>query len=142
MYDLPSTAGHAAFGSHVWLPGFSLDHLLLCGPNDGGIKRGDRAETGDNAARPRPDVERGGSGEATGDPSSIGTGPGAHHDRSGEVDLDEGMQIRDADDPDLGITSGNDPGDDWAANTGPSRNSGRLSTNDPADRGSTLSDKK
>jgi hypothetical protein len=124
MYDLPTSAGNAAFSSAVWLPGFTIPAELALGPNDGGIKRGDRSDTGDNEARGKPEVGQGGSGvgDSTADPSSIGTGPGAHNDRTGELDVDEGLQIRDENDPDLGITSGDAPGDDWAANTGQTRN--------------------
>ena len=43
----------------------------MCGPNDGGIKRGDREETGDNEARPSEDGDLDGSGEITGDPSAL-----------------------------------------------------------------------
>jgi hypothetical protein len=55
------------------------------GVNDGGVKRGDREETGDLEARPRKDVSRGGSGVAggrggaegapTADPSALSGNP-------------------------------------------------------------------
>ncbi|HLJ45810.1 MAG TPA: hypothetical protein VKU01_07380 [Bryobacteraceae bacterium] len=72
-----------------------------CGPNDGGIKRGDRADTGDEEARPtrtRPDE----------DDDSLGT-----------ASIDD-LTIHPADDGALGMTDiGPIPPDDWAANTGP-----------------------
>ncbi|MDQ2898218.1 MAG: hypothetical protein M3Y07_00270 [Acidobacteriota bacterium] len=55
------------------------------GPNDGGIKRGDSAETGNLEARPTATVDAGGSGvhgggggpegHVTGQSSALGTGP-------------------------------------------------------------------
>jgi hypothetical protein len=43
---------------------YSPDFLpgLWCGQNDGGIKRGDRADTGDEKAQPTKGVGRDGSG--------------------------------------------------------------------------------
>ena len=71
-----------------------------CGPNDGGIKRGDRASTGDEQARP------------TQDPNDID--PDAVTD-----DIDD-LTIRGAGDGSLGLTNiGKKPPEDWAANTGP-----------------------
>ena len=96
----------------------------------GGIKRGDRADTGDLEARPNADASRAGSGSAspghvTGDPSSLGTeGPGASELDgtpldTGDTELDE-LTVLDAEDPDLGLTNiGDVPADDWAADTGP-----------------------
>ena len=57
----------------------------------------------------------------------------------------EGLSIVDATDPSLGLTDiGAIPADDWAANTGPSRNAaaGRgVSTKEMTDLSSTLSGK-
>jgi len=105
-----------------------------CGPNDGGIKRGDRAETGDNEARPTDGtgpggsgVYGGGSGFPTADPSSEGTADGTGSARiSAEddeplsnSDLDD-LEVLPADDGSLGLTDvGNRPAEDWAADTGP-----------------------
>ena len=36
------------------LPPYAAALALRLGPNDGGIQRGDRADTGDNEARPTP----------------------------------------------------------------------------------------
>ena len=97
----------------------------------GGIKRGDRAETGDLEARPNDGVSRagsgvhGGGGHATADPSSLGTeGPGVSELdgtplHTGDTEVDE-LTVMDAADPDLGLTNvGDIPADDWAADTGP-----------------------
>ena len=101
----------------------------------GGIKRGDRAETGDLEARPSDGVSRAGSGvhgggggaegHVTADPSSLGTeGPGATELvgtplHTGDTELDE-LTVMDAADPNLGLTNvGDIPPDDWAADTGP-----------------------
>jgi hypothetical protein len=67
--------------------------------NQGGIKRGDSAETGDLEAQPSETADNA-------DP---------------EEELDE-LTVKDADDPDLGLTDiGDIPADDWAADTGPTR---------------------
>jgi hypothetical protein len=75
-----------------------------CGPNDGGIKRGDSAETGDEEAGPTGGIH-----------------PEDEAESLGQADLDD-LTILDADDPSLGLTDiGEVPADDWAANTGPTR---------------------
>lgn len=75
--------------THVWF-----------GPNDGGIKRGDRGDTGDLQANVIPDK---------------------HRDLTADGALEE-LQVRDAHDPSLGLTNIDDvPPGDWAANTGPTR---------------------
>jgi len=57
----------------------------------------------------------------------------------------EDLTVVDADDPTLGLTDiGDIPPDDWAADTGPSRNPTELhglSTKKPRDRASSLSEK-
>ncbi|MEO8128547.1 MAG: hypothetical protein ABJF23_07280 [Bryobacteraceae bacterium] len=122
------------------------------GPNDGGIHRGEGFETGDNEAR-RPDgVGPDGSGVRAGD-----DGPGGMPtaDPSSEAEVlestanrgveMEGLSIVDADDPNLGLTGIDGvPPEDWAADTGPTRNPAAargLSTKRMADRSSTLSNK-
>ena len=99
--------------------------------NTGGIKRGDSAETGDLEAKPTETVTRagsgarggyagGGEGQVTADPSALGA-------QRGPVALDpdnilEDLTVKDADDPSLGLTDTEDePADDWAADTGPTR---------------------
>lgn len=73
---------------------------LCCGPNDGGIKRGDRADTGDLESRPTRD---------------------RHRDLVVDGALEE-LEIRDAHDPSLGLTNIDDvPPEDWAADTGPTQ---------------------
>jgi len=122
------------------------------GPNDGGIKRGDSMETGDEEARPTDGVGPDGSGVRSGDDGPAGMSTG---DPSSEAEVLssygysggglEDLSIVDADDPSLGLTDiGEIPADDWAADTGPSRNPSELhglTTKKPGDRGSTLSEK-
>jgi hypothetical protein len=91
--------------------------------NDGGIKRGDRADTGDNEAQPTVYPKR------SEDPTSVSV-------------LEE-LTVTDADDPKLGLTNiGDVPADDWAADTGPTH-SAEADVSDATrantDRGSTLS---
>lgn len=75
---------------------------LWCGPNDGGIKRGDSAETGDEEAGP-----------------TAGAEPEDDTESLGDTDLDD-LTVLNADDPSLGLTDiGGVPADDWAADTGP-----------------------
>jgi hypothetical protein len=73
---------------------------MWCGPNDGGIKRGDRDDTGDLQARPAPERHR-------------------------ELVVDGGLEeldVSDAHDPSLGLTNIDDvPPEDWAADTGPTQ---------------------
>lgn len=75
------------------------------GPNDGGIKRGDRADTGDDQADLIDGVGRGGSGwgkgpGATADPSAGEGAPG----NSGTPGNEDDLNILDENDPDLGTT--------------------------------------
>lgn len=88
----------------------------------GGIKRGDRAGTGDLEAQPTADADRTGSGagpNVTGDPSAGGENRGQTRLKPGDTNLDE-LTVKDASDPDLGLTDiGEVPPEDWAANTGP-----------------------
>jgi hypothetical protein len=87
---------------------------LKFGPNDGGIKRGDREVTGDEEARPTEGVDRGGSGvrgtgdgtsgQPTADPSAMPTKPTSR----GTPGVDPELDIRDENDPSLGITSKED----------------------------------
>ncbi len=86
---------------------------LILGPNDGGIKRGDRTDTGDEEARP----------------SILDTGelPIPEDEELGTYqegpDPDESdMEIVSPYNPRSGITNtSRRPVDDWAADTGPSQ---------------------
>lgn len=110
--------------------------------NDG-IRRGDRADTGDLEARPTDGVSEAGSGvqgggsavgHPTADPSAlggtrtVGEGTPSATPEVGEDYTDENtgdigdLTILDATDPSLGLTNiGEVPPDDWAADTGPTR---------------------
>jgi hypothetical protein len=107
---------------------------MWCGPNDG-ARRGDRAGSGDEDARPNEGVTPAGSGvpggedewsgHPTADPSALAGGPVsgskgiAEIGRSGDI---EDLTVLDATDPSLGLTNvGEAPADDWAADTGPTR---------------------
>ena len=99
----------------------------LAGPNDGGIKRGDREDTGDNQA----DLDELGSGPAqpTVDSTSLGgessiSQPGdAGFDSALELEESDGMEIMHADDGRLGLTGlPGSPDEDWAADTGSTKN--------------------
>jgi len=96
--------------------------------NLGGIKRGDSEETGDLEAQPTATADRAGagasggnsgaSGRVTGDPSAAGVSRGDKLLKS-DGGLDD-LTVKDASDPDLGLTDvGDVPADDWAADTGP-----------------------
>ena len=98
---------------------------LSVGPNDGGIKRGDRTDTGDDEARPTEQEEDGSYGEEA---DHLIT----HHlpDVPEETDVEEvppspdleDATILNAEDPRLGLTNTSTvPADDWAADTGPTR---------------------
>ena len=126
--------------------------------NDGGVKRGNSARTGDLAANRPKDVDSAGSGistlddgpagATTGDPSAGGLGSsdeylgmddaeGIATEGSGGID---GLTVVSADDPSLGLTNyGDKEAEDWAADTGPGRNPDRgIATDDMADDRSTL----
>jgi hypothetical protein len=108
---------------------------MWCGPNDGGIRRGDRADTGDEQARPTEGVGPEGSGvvgdeddwtaHPTANPSALAGGPTKSSEGIAEIGGDgdlEDLNVVDASDPSLGLTDvGENPPDDWAANTGPTR---------------------
>ena len=67
---------------------------MRAGRDQGGIQRDDRGDTGDLEARPKD-----------------GEDPGV-----------EDLTVKDATDPDLGLTGiGDVPAQDWAADTGPTR---------------------
>jgi hypothetical protein len=109
---------------------------LYCGTDDGGIKRGDRADTGDEEAGHEEGVGRGGSGVPGGDGGATGHVTGATDSLAestsgvttsssdavrGDDTLDD-LYITDASDPSLGLTNvPENPPSDWAANTGPTR---------------------
>lgn len=83
---------------------------MWCGPNDGGIKRGDRADTGELEARPTHGATE--RAEPFDSPDEEPT--------SG-ANIDD-LTVRDAEDGSLGLTDiGNKPAEDWAADTGPTR---------------------
>jgi hypothetical protein len=101
------------------------------------IKRGDRTDTGPERARHKDGVGRAGSGVAGGDGGATGHVTGSSDAMAEPVDrlwLEpddivasaedlEDFTITDADDPNLGLTGvEGHPPEDWAANTGPSRN--------------------
>ena len=102
------------------------DVCYILGPNDGGIKRGDREDTGDNAAR--PDEMGTGPAHPTADPTGFGGASLIRHPETNQFDPEEelldqdGMEVMEATDGRLGLTDiGNKPADDWAADTGPTR---------------------
>jgi hypothetical protein len=108
----------------VELPADS-DELHL-GPDDSGIRRGDRQETGDDEAQPTET----GSGPAmpTVDPTSLGgttsirQPPPIGFDANEELRDNYGMEIVEPTDGRLGLTNiGDVPPDDWAADTGPTK---------------------
>ncbi len=116
-----------AFPAHIPSVWQVLDgpaaYPLELGPNDGGVHRGDREDTGDNEARP---TEKG-SGDAhkTIDDTAFGGESSISHPSSNRFDLEEeredfdGIEIMQADDGRLGLTNfGDVPADDWAADTG------------------------
>lgn len=105
------------------------------GRNDGGIRRGDKKETGDLEARPNEGTGPGGSGvpggagDSSGRPTAetdaLADGPGDSSigvaTLNGDSDLED-LTIHDASDADLGLTGiGDVPAEDWAADTGPTR---------------------
>lgn len=98
--------------------------------NIGGIKRGDREETGDLEAHETSTADRGGSGSnggmggaeghKTGDASALGESmsstSGSPLDSDGDLD---DLTVMDASDPALGLTNiGMVPPQDWVADTG------------------------
>ncbi|MBL8210344.1 MAG: hypothetical protein JNK87_06510 [Bryobacterales bacterium] len=97
------------------------------------IKRGDRKDTGDLEARPKEGVGRAGSGtrtgpntgKVTGDASALAEGQSpAPSELTGAAGQDlAGLTVHDALDPDLGLTNiGEVPPQDWAADTGETKN--------------------
>lgn len=96
------------------------------GPNDG-VSRGDRADTGDDEAA--PDEMGSGFAHSTGDPTSFGATDSIRHPPGSDVATDEDglgaddMEILPGDNRSLGLTNTDTvPADDWAADTGPTRN--------------------
>lgn len=111
-------------------PGPTFEGLTQsAGPNDGGVKRGDREEAGDNQA----DLDEMGSGPAqpTADPTSLGSNESMEQSGSSDFDSEselqesEGFEIVQADDGRLGLTGLSDQlsDDDPIAGTGATRNS-------------------
>jgi len=104
---------------------------------DSGIKRGDRADTGDEQVGHEDGVGRSGSGVPGGDGGSTGHVTGSSDALAEPVSGDwieradvlgaaedlEDFTITDAGDPNLGLTGvAGHPPEDWAANTGPTVN--------------------
>ncbi len=100
---------------------------LFLGPNDSSLNRGDREDTGDNEARP---TEKGsGWAQPTVDPTAFGGESSIGHSSSTPFEYDEeladtdGMEVMEADDGRLGLTNTDRvPADDWAADTGETKN--------------------
>lgn len=97
------------------------------GPNDSAIRGGDREHSGDNEAR--PDEMGSGPAHATADPTSFGANSSITHRTTTGFDVDEerrdndGIEVMEATDGRLGLTDvGDIPPDDWAADTGPTKN--------------------
>ena len=91
----------------------NMNQRMWCDPSDGGIKRGDRADTGDEQGLPLGEYANADDFEGASDIldnyQSVGS------------DLAD-LTVLEADDPALGLTNiGNKPGEDWAADTGPTR---------------------
>ena len=87
--------------------------MMILGPNDGGIKRGDRTETGDEEARPNTLND----GELPiPEDDAIGT-----YEENPDPDSND-METVTPYNPRSGVTNiGGRPADDWAADTGPSQ---------------------
>jgi hypothetical protein len=123
MTAISSPANSSSYPVHGWLPDAMAGLPLYLGPNDGGIRRGEGDESGDNEARP---TEKGsGPAQPTFDPSSFGGESSIGHPSGGGFDLEEertdsdGIEIMEATDGRLGLTNvGDTPADDWAADTG------------------------
>jgi hypothetical protein len=99
-----------------------------------------------NRSKPDVNADDGPAGLPTGDPSAGTTAVrhGALDDNTAEgvgapgSELEE-LTVTGADDPRLGLTDGQTPGDDWAANTGPSRlRTQGVETRDLTNRSSSL----
>jgi hypothetical protein len=110
--------------SMIEIPPYSVP--LSTGPDDGGIHRGDREDTGDNEAR--PDEMGSGFAQPTVDPTSFGGTTSIRHPTSDRFDIeselgdDDGFEVMEPTDGRLGLTNvGDTPADDWAADTGPTR---------------------
>ncbi|HYZ84282.1 MAG TPA: hypothetical protein VE621_07755 [Bryobacteraceae bacterium] len=98
--------------------------------NDGGVKRGDRADTGDLTAIPKGGRKSPEAGGAL-DPNNPFPEGGL-----------EDLTFKEATDPTLGLTNiGTKEAEDWAADTGPTRSAEEeqnLTTRELSDDGSTL----
>jgi hypothetical protein len=127
--------------------------------NRGGIKRGDRADTGDEQARPNDGVDQGGSGvegggsndvgHPTADASALGGTRTIDTDPSGRLSGDDDLtelDVRGGSDPSLGLTNvGGQAPEDWAADTGPTRTGeadSRGATRELAEQGRSASGEK
>ena len=86
---------------------------MILGPNDGGVKRGDRTDTGDEQAR--PNILDTGELPISED-EAIG-----NYEEGSDPDANE-MEIVSPFNPRSGVTNtSRRPADDWAADTGPAQ---------------------
>lgn len=106
------------------------------GQNDGGVKRGDREDTGDLTARMNDGAHLAGTGPAKVTDREFGS-----NDAFPIGGLND-LTVKEAGDPTLGMTNIGDIGpDDWAANSGPARSAEaemNVATRELQDAGSTL----
>ena len=104
-------------------PHISYPLAMRLAPNDSGIHRGNRGDTGDNEARPSQTGT--GPAQSTVDPTSLGgassikPSPGGGFDADEELRDDFGMEVVEPTDGRLGLTNiGDAPAEDSAADTG------------------------
>jgi hypothetical protein len=106
------------------------------GQNDGGVKRGDRADTGDLTAGPTEGAHGAGTGPAKVTDSEFG-----NEDAFPIGGLSD-LTVKEGGDPTLGMTNVGEIGpDDWAADSGPTRSAEaemNVATRELQDAGSTL----
>jgi hypothetical protein len=100
--------------------------MIVPSKPDSTIKRGDRLDTGDNQAR--PDELGSGDAQPTVDTTSFGGESSIAHSSSDRFDPKEelldtdGFETMQPEDGRLGLTNvGGKPAEDWAADTGPTR---------------------
>lgn len=120
MQQIHTQNENSAFSLDGWIP---MKPPVYAGPNDSGIRRGNRDETGDNEAR----ATEKGSGDAHGtvDDTAFGGVNSISHPTSSHFDLEserenfDGIEIMQPDDGRLGLTNTDRvPADDWAADSG------------------------
>ena len=115
-FSLPSVSA----AQYSFRETFVTKHSYELGPNDSSIQRGDN-EAG-------PDEMGSGDAQPTGDPTSFGGTTSISHPESDRFNTEDelrdldGMETMEPTDGRLGLTDiGNVPADDWAADTGPTR---------------------